>query len=304
LKRLPPWNRDQVQKFVLFAQQIFHKQGITHIREMTGSVFEFGLLQEMEKEGTLHLSVDFNFLCDRPDQLGDLLNQMGSLKSSRYVKIRGVKIFVDGSLGSETALLSQPYSGPPRDSSHRGILLWTLEEIEAAWIRVFENKFEVCFHSLGDETTHQLVAIGRKISQRGHIGRVNFEHVQVLRPETIQAMKSIHVRCHMQPVYWNTDKAWLKTKLGSLYSHAFPWEALRKSNIPLQFGSDSPIEPPGLSLNFEALESSAREGGIPRFMGDPLKYHTCPYEDVVSSAALWKNQVLEELIFDDTNILP
>lgn len=299
LKRLPQWSPEQTKGFVLEAQKIFHLGGITHVREMTGLPFQLLLLQEMEKEERLELSVDFNFLCDKPEELDQLLNFISKNKSSQRVKIRGVKIFFDGSLGSETAFLSQAYSGT---ANHHGVTLWNLEQIKNAIQKIFSAQLEVCFHSIGDESTHILVKICREISQKGFLGRVNFEHVEVLRPETIQMMKPLHVRCHMQPIYWQTDKLWLKQKLGSLYEFVFPWEALRRAQIPLQFGSDTPIEPTGLLNNWQALKDS-EQGHIPKFTGDFLKHHSCPYTDVFHSQVNFQDGKLQSLFIDEKRIL-
>lgn len=281
LLQLPAWTKTQQKKFLKKSEEIFHKGGITHVREMTGTVEMFSLLQEMEEQKDLLISVDFNFVCDSAAEIDSLLSQIKSCKSSQLVKTRGVKIFYDGSLGSETALLSMAYP----NQEHSGIKLWDADDLKSVIKKTFAEKLEICFHTIGDQAAHDLVLIAREMSGQGHLGRFNFEHVSVLRPETIQMMKSLHARCHMQPLYWMSDQKWIKEKLGPLHKFAFPWEALRRAQIDLQFGSDSPIEVPSLWKNHQALIASSRNG-IPKFGGEFAKFHSSPYTDVVSSTVI------------------
>src|SRR5690606_26804128 len=119
-------------------------------------------------------------------------------EETELLKVNGIKVFFDGSLGSETAFLSEPYRG----SKNYGQLNWSLSEVEDLLRRVWQSGFEVSIHCLGDEAAHQVVLAARKIYAENISGLLNLEHVQLLRPETIQKMKSLHITCHMQPCHW------------------------------------------------------------------------------------------------------
>jgi hypothetical protein len=96
----------------------------------------------------------------------------------------------------------------------------------------------------------------------------------MLRPETVALLKQRDVICHMQPCHWHTDRLWLKEKLGELYQYVFPWRALQEAGITFTFGSDSPIEKPSCWPTCRLQDSS--EHGIPRLLGDGMRYHKHP----------------------------
>lgn len=276
LLSLPQPSPSQKKEFLLKGAEIFNQAGFTHIREMTSSLEEWKLHQEIQNEILLH--VEHWFVCENTTDFQRALKEAKEAKLSENsrMKIRGIKFFVDGSLGSHTALLSHPYEGT---ESH-GQLNWSEADIQFVMEETWKNQFEVAVHSLGDEAAHKVTQIARKIYSSGTLGRFHLEHTEVLRPETIQALKSLHVRCHMQPCHWFTDSQWLNAKLGSLSEYAFPWGALSRAQVPMSFGSDSPIEKPNFFENLRALSESKRKK-IPELKGDAIQLHQYPYKDAI-----------------------
>ncbi len=274
-----PWPEESLQKsFLLRAAESFNRAGFTHIRDMTSSLAQWRLNYELLSEPDFLLHVEHWFVCEKIEDLTDLLDQLKECKRSEnpWMKIRGIKIFVDGSLGSNTARISNPY--PQHD--HSGQMLWTEIDVKTILRSTWQAGFQVALHSLGDEASHQLVNWAREIYSEGLQGHLHLEHTEIVRPETIQNMKSLHIRCHLQPCHWWSDRLWLREKLGDLSQFAFPWESLRKAQIPMSFGSDSPIEESDLFSNLRALEASATAGI--RKLGIPgLSFHVYPYDDAV-----------------------
>ena len=107
------------------------------------------------------------------------------------------------------------------------------------------------------------------------VGKINLEHVQVLKDSSIEKMKTLEVVCHMQPCHWLSDRTWLREKLGSLYPFVFRWADLEQAQIPFYFGSDSPIEESSILNNIKALSESVMEGIRP-IQSDIVKYHSHP----------------------------
>jgi predicted amidohydrolase YtcJ len=130
---------------------------------------------------------------------------------------------------------------------------------------------EPAVHAIGDEAVALLVECAHALKISGREGRLHIEHAELIRPETIGKMRELNISCHMQPGHWLSDQVWLKNKIGALVDCAFPWRRLQEAGIYFDFGSDAPIEPPGLTRIFRALEASA-EAGIPRLLGLPATY--------------------------------
>lgn len=274
LLQLPDFRPQQKKEFLRTAAHHFNSRGFTHLRDMGTTQEQFLLARELEERKEIHVFAIHNFVCEDRNDLDRAMQEAIACKKheSDLMKVAGLKFYFDGSLGSETAWLSQPYYGKTDGSC--GFCTWVASDLEYVIEQTWKNGLDVSVHAIGDEAAHQVVQMARRIYSRGTSGALNLEHVQILRPETIQAMKGVHVTCHMQPCHWLSDRTWLKEKLADLYPQAFPWESVRSAKIPLYFGSDSPIEGASLFDNIKALRESGK-AGIRPFSGDGFHFHVC-----------------------------
>lgn len=295
---LPALSTEQMKEHLLAAVGVFNRAGFSHIRDMSCTDQQWQALTLLENQKALTLAVEENFTCyslqDFPSMLASAL--YAKKHESPLLRAQGMKIFFDGSLGSETAFISQPYRGVPGGS--QGKTLWSLEDFEEVLIKTWEQGLELSVHTIGDQAAHWIVQRARQVAARGNLGRLNLEHVEILRPETIQMMKGLHARCYLQPCHWLEDRLWLKEKVGELYSYAFPWESLRTAQIPFFFGCDSPIVPPSFFANQRALKESAKSG-IRAFRGDILQHHSHPDSSFADSLTIFEGEQLQEIRFLD-----
>lgn len=300
--RLPSFTAEQERRKILAACAKFNQAGFTHVRDMSGTESLWSRLVEMADAGSLTLAVEENFTAHDMNDFEDMLKLALYAKKHEgpLVRSKGIKIFYDGSLGSETALLSQPYRGV--SGGGKGRILWEITDIEEAMKRSWSAGIEFSVHVIGDEASHHIVQAARKVSAQGAVGRLNLEHAQLLRPETIQMMKPLHIRCHMQPCHWLSDRVWLKEKLQDLYKYVFPWEALRAAQIPISFGCDSPVEPPSFWRNKIALDESPKER-IRKFTGDISVVHGHPDRTFADSHTIIEDGVVKELVFNGRDLL-
>jgi predicted amidohydrolase YtcJ len=292
LLSLPAFVKEQKRTFLLRAMRYFNRQGFTHIRDMGSTAGQFKIAMEIEKLQELTLLVVHNFVCENPADFSRALLEALECKQleTELLKVAGMKFYYDGSLGSETALLSLPYR--QQTGGPHGVTNWALEDLEAVMRVTWEHGLEISVHTIGDQAAHDIVMTARKLSASGISGILNLEHVQVLRPETILAMKSLHIVCHMQPCHW----------LGPLYKFSFPWESLRVAKVPVFFGSDSPIEPAILSHNLSALKLSA-EAGIREWTGDPLKHHINTQFPLPETYTVLENEKIQTVVFKGRKII-
>ncbi|MBC7370028.1 MAG: amidohydrolase family protein [Bdellovibrionaceae bacterium] len=296
---LPKYSDLQIRAALKKAMNLFNREGFTHIRDMTCDEQQWQQAIAMDQAGELTMYVQENFLCEEPRDLDRILDiaEIAKAQQTKHVQAQGIKIFYDGTLGSDTAYLSQCACSPKK-------FAWSFEDIETLIRKSWKRGFEVAVHTIGDEAAHQVVRIAREVMATNQLtGWLNLEHVEVLRPETIQMMKALHVRCHMQPCHWLADREWIVDKLGDLYKHAFPWGTLSRSGIPLHFGSDSPVAKISFWDNDRALRESVR-AKIPALKGDILDYHRFPGTNPLKNLAVFEGQVLSELFFDGRSIYP
>ncbi len=258
LLMLPEFTETQNRNHIEVSQQLLNRGGFTHARDLSMNLNLWQLLSKMSEEDKLTICLDSFVTVENLGDLPRVLNEIAIMKKNpnQFLRIHGVKLFVDGSLGSKTAFLSENYL----QANTHGMMSWTNTEIKEALKTIWQNKLEAAVHTIGDQAVHEVVSAARQVSADGVLGRLHLEHVQIIRPETIQMMKPLHITCHMQPCHWLSDHNWLDQVLPeNLMKNLFSWEALRKNKINFDFGSDAPIEPTSLLRNYEALQAQTRK---------------------------------------------
>jgi predicted amidohydrolase YtcJ len=291
----------QNRYFLEVAHQYFHQRGFTHIRDMSGNIKLWQLLQEREDRQDLKLYIEENFTCENIGDFERALKEalLAKKTESQHLRVYGIKFYFDGALGSQGAFLSEPYVG----TDQRGLTLWPLNDVREAIKRTWQAGLAVSVHTIGDEAAHQVLTVASQVWREGIRGPLNVEHGEMLRPETIALLKETKALVHMQPCHWLSDRRWLKEKLGPLYRYAFAWAALQAEDVQYQWGSDSPIEESSVYNNWQALTDSAGDGISP-IEGNLLAAHSHP--DLSwgpDCQSTFENGQIKELIFDGKKLI-
>jgi predicted amidohydrolase YtcJ len=179
-----------------------------------------------------------------------------------------VKLFADGSLGSGTALLHEPYTDNP---SQRGIACLTPKELQDRIELAYQAGGDVGVHAIGDQAVaNVLQAIARARKRCPGPRRDRIEHVQLFHPDDLPHFRDLGVVASVQPVHLLTDMPVAERKWGmDRCRFSYAWKSMLKAGIPLQFGSDAPVESinPLLSLHAaltrQSLSGQPRDGWFP-----------------------------------------
>lgn len=294
---IPKDTATETQSYLLAGMQVFHESGFTHVRDMSCSEMQWNELIKLEASGLLTLAIEQTFSAETPEQFDQALELAQRALKMPLKKIRpqAVKVYYDGALGSEGALLSQPYQTNPKN---RGLKLLSEEQLIEFFRRSWELPLDIAVHTIGDQAADEVVSVAIKLWDQGIKGRLHLEHAEVMRTETIEKLKGRNVVCHMQPCHWLSDRLWLKEKLGDLVKYAFPWAELSKNEIPFYFGSDSPISRPDINDTFQALNQSVEQGIAP-LKGDHDIYHSHPdHSWIANTFTVFEKGQVKEVVFD------
>lgn len=270
---IPKRTDTDTARSLLRGMRIFNQAGFTHIRDLTCDHQQWQEAVKLDRSGLLTMAVEQYFSVEEGQDFHvalQLANDARKFKT-KNLRVKGIKVFVDGALGSEGAWLSCGYSS----GTGHGLRLLDMAELKEIMIEAWNLQLDLAVHIIGDEAAHQTMLTYNEVFNRGISGALHLEHAELLRPETVAQMAGRNVHCHMQPCHWLSDHVWLEKKIGALKEFAFPWRALQEAQVAFDFGSDSPIERPSLTDNLRALAESADQG-VPRLLGDPIKYHCHP----------------------------
>lgn len=177
-----------------------------------------------------------------------------------WFRIGALKLFADGTLGSQTAALLAPYDG----SDQCGMEQMSAAELSATVARAFAGGVSVAVHAIGDRACrHALDAIEAAPERAGLALPPRVEHAQLLDPADLPRFAQLGVTASMQPSHCPADLDLVEHFWGSRREHSYPWRSLLDSGASLAFGSDAPVEPPDVALGLHAAVTRRRRDGEP-----------------------------------------
>lgn len=241
--KIPEPSFEEKKKAAEAALKHARQMGVTSVTDMAYSS-NFEVYYALLKEGRLKARLRVYFAIGEED-LYSQLDQKKPLECD-LLKIGGLKGFVDGSLGSSTALFFEPYIDDPEKT---GILVSNMypEGIMAQRIRkADEAGLQIAIHAIGDKANHIILDIMEKqIADAGpRDRRWRIEHAQHLKPEDFVRFADLNIIASMQPYHAIDDGRWAETKIGkerAKYTYAF--KSFLDTGVLLAFGSDWTVAP-------------------------------------------------------------
>jgi predicted amidohydrolase YtcJ len=222
--------------------RLLQQQGITSIHDIEDhdAVTYF---QRLHAQNALGMRVLFFFPKNSLQALGRLGFQAGF--GDDWLRLGGVKIFADGTLGSQTAAMLDPFEG---SADNRGILAVPPDEMKAIVDMAAGNRLHVAIHAIGDRACRvALDGIEQAIAHaQGTPGaetiRYRLEHAQLIAPDDIERMSRLGVVASVQPFHAVADRDVAEQHWGPRYRRAYAYNTLQQRGIPLALGSDAPVE--------------------------------------------------------------
>lgn len=180
------------------------------------------------------------------------------------LRLRAVKLVVDGALGSRGAALLADYSDDP---GNRGLLLWTPGQLRGLLRKARDCNVQVAAHAIGDAANREVLdAFATEIGSGAAAGarRWRIEHAQVLAPEDLPRLARQQVIASVQPTHATSDMPWAQQRVGDVRIRgAYAWQSLRRSGARLALGSDFPVESAHPRLGLHAAATRADASGKP-----------------------------------------
>jgi predicted amidohydrolase YtcJ len=207
-------------------------RGVTAVHDKDGWLGALRLWQRLEATGSLTLRVWQSLPADRVDELGSLGITSGF--GSSMLRIGYLKAFMDGTLGSQTALLL--------DDS--GVRLMSGEELAEIVLRGAAAGFPVAVHAIGDRANrHALDAFEATRAVWEPLGlRHRIEHAQLLAPDDIGRFASLGVAASVQFSHAPSDRDLADRWWAGYIQGAYAYRSLWESGAVVANGSDAPVE--------------------------------------------------------------
>ncbi len=257
---IPPPTHEKRRQAIELALADLASHGVTSAQDY--SQWEnFQIYEEIEHDGKLTARISEWLPFD--ESIDELNRKRDSHPASDNMLHTGMlKGFMDGSLGSKTAALLEPYSDDPANS---GLPQYDAEKLNAMTRERVLAGYQIGFHAIGDkgvelaldafaEAEKAAKEAKGKAADGGNSGsnsgsnsndyRLRIEHAQVTTPQQILRFKELKVIASMQPSHLLTDMNWAESRLGPKRAeHSYAWAEFLRHGVVLAFGTDYPVEP-------------------------------------------------------------
>jgi predicted amidohydrolase YtcJ len=254
-QHIPEPDEAEIDEAVRAALAHAAAMGVTGVDDMDGSSPQtrqrlLRVLQRLARSGRLTCRIHLRWPLGRFQELATLGIERGF--GDEWLRIGGVKGFVDGSLGSSTARMFEPYEGV---GTNRGVYV-TPPELLRRWIDQADAAgLHICVHAIGDEANAVLLDIFAAVHQQrpNRERRWRIEHAQHLRPNDYPRFHQLGVIASMQPYHVVDDGRWAESRIGARRcASSYAFRSLLQAKAVLAFGSDWPVAPLSPLLGIEA----------------------------------------------------
>jgi predicted amidohydrolase YtcJ len=244
----PRMSMDMALQGLRKACEIALSWGVTSIHELDADAQKFRTYQAARREGSLGVRA---YVMPTARFTEELLNGLGEAGirtgfGDEWLKIGAAKIFIDGSMGARTAVLSEPYDDDP---STKGIFTISPDELMKRVAKAHGFGLQVAIHAIGDRAIKEsLNAFEAAAEEEPRDHRHRIEHCEILTEDQIRKIKRLGVVPSMQP---NFVGEWGGTD--GMYEQRLGLERLKLNNqyrrfldegVTVAFGSDCGYCPP------------------------------------------------------------
>jgi predicted amidohydrolase YtcJ len=241
-------------------------QGVTSVQHMNPEFADIAVYSELAEKGELTARI---YAVPMETNWQDQAN-IGIRHSwgSAYLRLGAVKGFADGSLGSGTAYMFEPFADQPRN---HGLLSDEMNPPSAMLARLMQADaagLQLRIHAIGDRAIAMILDIFSDIEKEHgyHDQRFTIEHAQHMAEKNFDRFAKLHVIASMQPYHAIDDGRWAEKRLGHLRArYSYAWRSFLDHHVPLAFGTDWPVAPlnPMLGL-YAAVTRATLDGMNPR----------------------------------------
>ncbi len=249
------------------AMDYLAARGVTAVHHL-GTWPQLEILRIAERRGLLKTRIYACTPLEQWERLAKEVQERG--RGNDWLRIGGLKGFVDGSLGSHTAAFLEPFSDSPAD---RGLLVNTPEDLEKWTLDADRAGLQVVVHAIGDRAIRTQLDIYERVAQANgpRDRRFRIEHAQHIHPQDLPRFAKLGVIASMQPYHAIDDGRWAEGLIGAKRCETtYAFRSLLDSGARLAFGSDwfvappTPIEGIYAAVTRRTLDGKNPDGWIPQ----------------------------------------
>ncbi len=263
-QHMPPLTMEQRERAFEIAGEELLRNGLTSVHEARISSDDLEALRSLKDKGRLKVRYYVMLDCTDEELIESFLENGPEVDSDNWLTVRSIKVFQDGSLGTRSALMLEPYSDAPDEL---GVTTTTHEVLEDLTIRSLQAGFQVVTHAIGDRSNRISLdayeaALNAVPEANDH--RLRIEHAQVIALVDIPRFADLGVISSMQPPHATSDMPWAEDRVGpERIKGAYAWRSFLDAGVRVPLNSDFPGEELSPFYGMYAAETRQTPEGEP-----------------------------------------
>jgi hypothetical protein len=260
---IPPKTRDYKKDSLVQGMYENAKVGWTNTQDAGMPYVNVEIIKEIHAAGNMSTRI---YAAANVMEAATMLERGRETTADNMFDLRGIKVYIDGTLGSRGAALLENYA----DADHNGFMnRTTKEELEPILRAALRKGIQIETHVIGDRAVRELLdwyeeafnAVPK--SERAVAEpRWRLEHAQIIQPQDQERLVSLGILVSMQPSHGIGDLNFAPDRLGAeRLSHAYPWQQLIDRGLMILGGSDAPVELGDPRIEFYAAVARKRLDG-------------------------------------------
>jgi predicted amidohydrolase YtcJ len=237
---LPPMTEAAERRALDAAMSYVAANGVTAVHHM-GTWDDLAVFERAHARGGLRTRIYAAVPIATWERLRDVVAERG--RGDAWLRIGALKGFVDGSLGSHTAAMLEPFTDAPNDT---GLLVNSPEDLQAWTSGADRAGLHLIVHAIGDRAIRlQLDIFERAARENGaRDRRFRIEHAQHVAPSDLPRFGTLGVIASVQPYHAIDDGRWAERVIGAERARTtYAFRSLLNSGARLAMGSDWPVAP-------------------------------------------------------------
>ncbi len=243
------------------AQKALLKVGITAIADMGTTIEDWQSYRRAGDGGWLSVRI-FGYAAGIDNMVAIAGPRPTPWLYDDKLRLGGVKLYLDGALGSRGAWLKKPYADA---AGQTGLPLLVPAELRNLMVRASMDGFQTAVHAIGDAANAEAIGAVEDLAE-AYKGdrRWRIEHAQIVDPADLPRLARNGIVASMQPVHQTSDRTMAEVRLGKdRLNGAYSWNSILKAGGKLAFGSDVPVESPNPFPGIAAAITREDEKGLP-----------------------------------------
>ena len=253
---------EQKEEAVISGVNKLVEFGITEIHDMGVDANLIEVYRKIIREGKMPIRICV-YISDVENTWNEYKQKPNDLLGNGFLNVCGLKIFIDGALGSRGAALVEPYSD---DKTNRGLTILSEADVQGITEDALKHNKQVAVHAIGDRGNSIILTAFAKALKNNpkKDSRLRIEHAQVIHSDDINKFSEYGIIPSMQPVHATSDMFWAEARLGSKrIKNSYLWKTFIDKGLKIPSGSDFPVESPNIIENYYVAVTRKDTNGVP-----------------------------------------